>query len=93
MATIPPLEILEAAYPVAFRRWGLRADSGGAGQHRGGLGAVYEIEVLANGADGFFFGERGRHAPQPVGDGKPAAMNRFSYRADRTADTLEQTPP
>ena len=93
MATIPPLEILEAAYPVAFRRWGLRADSGGAGQHRGGLGAVYEIEVLANGADGFFFGERGRHAPQPVGDGKPAAMNRFSYRADRAADTLEQTPP
>lgn len=93
MATIPPLEILEAAYPVAFRRWGLRPDSGGAGQHRGGLGAVYEIEVLANGADGFFFGERGRHAPQPVGDGKPAAMNRFSYRADRAADTLEQTPP
>ena len=93
MATIPPLEILEAAYPVAFRRWGLRPDSGGAGQHRGGLGAVYEIEVLANGADGFFFGERGRHAPQPVGDGKPAAMNRFSYRADRTADTPEQTPP
>ena len=93
MATIPPLEILEAAYPVAFRRWGLRPDSGGAGQHRGGLGAVYEIEVLANGADGFFFGERGRHAPQPVGDGKPAAMNRFSYRADKAADTPEQTPP
>ena len=55
MATIPPLEILESAYPVAFRRWSLRPDSGGAGQHRGGLGAVYEVEVLANGADGFFF--------------------------------------
>ncbi len=93
MATIPPLEILESAYPVAFRRWSLRPDSGGAGQHRGGLGAVYEVEVLANGADGFFFGERGRHAPQPVGAGKPAALNRFSYRADKQDDTAPETPP
>ena len=45
-ATIPPLEILEAAYPVRFTQWALRANSGGDGQHRGGLGAVYEIELL-----------------------------------------------
>ena len=45
-ATIPPLEILEAAYPVMFTQWALRADSGGAGEHRGGLGAIYEIELL-----------------------------------------------
>lgn len=93
MATIPPLEILEAAYPVAFRRWSLRPDSGGAGMHRGGLGAIYEVEVLADGADGFFFGERGRHAPQPVGDGHPAAMNKFSYRANDADDAEVQTPP
>ena len=31
-ATIPPLEILEAAYPVMFTRWALRADSGGPGR-------------------------------------------------------------
>ncbi|MBT6274436.1 MAG: hydantoinase B/oxoprolinase family protein, partial [Chromatiales bacterium] len=41
MATIPPLEILEAAYPVRFTQWALRPDSGGPGQHRGGCGAVY----------------------------------------------------
>ncbi len=45
-ATIPPLEILEAAYPVMFRQWALRPDSAGAGAHRGGLGAIYEIELL-----------------------------------------------
>ena len=39
MATIPPLEILEAAYPVRFTEWALRTDSGGAGRNRGGLGA------------------------------------------------------
>ena len=45
-ATIPPLEILEAAYPIRFTQWALRPDSGGPGKHRGGLGAVYEMELL-----------------------------------------------
>ncbi|MDH3739758.1 MAG: hydantoinase B/oxoprolinase family protein, partial [Alphaproteobacteria bacterium] len=35
-ATIPPLEILEAAYPVKFTQWALRDGSGGEGRHRGG---------------------------------------------------------
>ncbi|MFD1511513.1 hydantoinase B/oxoprolinase family protein [Lacimonas salitolerans] len=79
-ATIPPMEILEAAYPVMFRQWALRPDSAGAGTHRGGLGAVYEIEVLeGNGAEAFLFGERGRFAPKGVAGGDPAAMNVFTY--------------
>ena len=82
-ATIPPLEILEAAYPVMFKQWALRPDSAGAGAHRGGLGAVYEIEVLeGNGAKAFLFGERGRFAPQGVADGGDAALNVFSYQQD-----------
>ncbi|OIQ32903.1 MAG: hydantoin utilization protein B [Alphaproteobacteria bacterium MedPE-SWcel] len=79
-ATIPPLEILEAAYPVMFKQWALRPDSAGAGAHRGGLGAIYEIEVLEdNGAEVFLFGERGRYAPQGVNGGGAAALNRFAY--------------
>ena len=82
-ATIPPMEILEAAYPVMFRKWALRPDSAGAGAHRGGLGAVYEIEVLEeNGADAFLFGERGRFAPKGIVDGGDAAMNAFKYEQD-----------
>lgn len=82
-ATIPPLEILEAAYPVMFRTWGLRPDSAGAGSHRGGLGAVYEIEVLEeNGAEAFLFGERGRFAPKGIAGGGDAALNAFSYEQD-----------
>ena len=82
-ATIPPAEILEAAYPVIFRQWALRPDSGGAGQHRGGLGAIYEIEVLEeNGAEAFLFGERGKFAPQGVAGGDTAALNVFSYETD-----------
>ena len=63
-ATIPPVEILEAAYPVIFTEWALRPDSAGPGRHRGGLGAIYEIELLEREADVFLFGERGRSAPR-----------------------------
>jgi len=78
-ATIPPLEILEAAYPVKFTQWALRPDSGGPGEHRGGLGAVYEIELLEEEADVFLFGERGKFAPEGVAGGEPAALNRFVF--------------
>ena len=82
-ATIPPMEILEAAYPVMFRQWALRPDSAGAGQHRGGMGAIYEIEVLEeNGAEVFLFGERGCFAPKGVAGGGVAGMNAFSYEQD-----------
>jgi len=79
-ATIPPLEILEAAYPVRFTEWALRPDSGGPGEKRGGLGAIYEIELLEESADVFLFGERGRHAPPGVVGGGAAALNRFAYQ-------------
>ena len=88
-ATIPPLEILEAAYPVMFRQWALRADSGGAGKNRGGLGAVYEIELLEKSAEGFIFGERAKHAPPGVLGGKSAALNKFYFEQSEG----DLTPP
>lgn len=89
-ATIPPAEILESLYPVMFTQWALRPDSGGAGYHRGGLGAIYEIEALAKGAtDVFLLGERGKFPPFGVNGGKSAALNRFVYQTD----SGERTPP
>jgi N-methylhydantoinase B len=81
-ATIPPVEILEAANPVIFTQWALRPDSGGPGRHRGGLGAVYEIELLERDGEAFLFGERGRHAPPGVLGGGPGAVNHFLYDQD-----------
>ena len=78
-ATIPPIEILEAAYPVIFTQWALRPDSGGPGRHRGGLGAIYEVELLEEQADVFLFGERGRFSPPGVVGGQAAARTRFFY--------------
>lgn len=88
-ATIPPVEILEAAYPVMFTQWALRPDSGGAGKHRGGLGAIYEIELLEENADVFLFGERGKFAPPGVAGGQAAARNRFVY----AENGVEREPP
>jgi N-methylhydantoinase B len=82
-ATIPPAEIMEASYPVLFTQWALRPGSGGAGEHRGGLGAIYEIEVLdPRGAEVALLGERGRHAPFGVAGGGPGALNRFTFDTD-----------
>jgi N-methylhydantoinase B len=79
-ATIPPLEILEAAYPVRFTEWSLRTNSGGDGTYRGGLGAVYEIELLEESAEAFIFGERGKAAPKGIAGGSDALPNVFSYQ-------------
>ena len=89
-ATIPPVEILESLYPVMFTQWALRPDSGGPGRNRGGLGAIYEVEALAEaGADVFLIGERGKYPPFGVNGGGPAALNRFIYETDQG----ETTPP
>ena len=93
-ATIPPLEILEAAYPVAFTQWALRPDSGGVGKHRGGLGAIYEIQLLEESATVFLFGERGKFPPPGVVGGGAGAMNKFAYQsADEETAFPNKTPP
>jgi N-methylhydantoinase B len=43
-----PAEALEYAYPFRITHYGLRADSGGEGEHPGGDGIVREIEVLTD---------------------------------------------
>jgi N-methylhydantoinase B len=40
-----PAEIIEALTPLVVRQRSLRPDSGGAGENRGGLGQIMEIEV------------------------------------------------
>ena len=87
-ATIPPVEILEAAYPVLFTQWALRPDSAGTGTHRGGLGAVYEIEVLTD-AEVSLLGERGTVGPFGVRGGGSGARNRFTWQSDDGARSPE----
>ncbi len=79
-AIIPPVEVMEAAYPVRYTQWALRSGSGGAGAHRGGMGAIYEIELLEREAEVFVFAERARFAPKGVLGGGDGAMNVVAYQ-------------
>jgi N-methylhydantoinase B len=88
-AIIPPVEVMEAAYPVRYTQWALRPDSGGAGEQRGGLGAIYEIELLEQSAEAFVFAERARFAPKGVLGGGDGAVNVVSYQQ---ADGWEHPP-
>lgn len=41
-----PIEMVEATYPLRYTRYELLADSGGAGEFRGGLGVARDMEFL-----------------------------------------------
>jgi N-methylhydantoinase B len=73
-----------------FTQWALRPDSGGPGLHRGGVGAIYEIEALSPGVtEVALLGERGRYAPFGVSGGTEGALNRFAWQTG----TGWETPP
>src|SRR5206468_1517213 len=40
------LEIIEASYPLRFERYGFVPDTGGAGESRGGLSIIREVQLL-----------------------------------------------
>ncbi len=67
-----PIEVLEHAYPVRVRRYGLRRGSGGAGKWRGGDGIIREIELLVD-AQVSLLGDRRRRGPYGLAGGKDGA--------------------
>ena len=71
----PPVEIMEQAFPVLYHRYALREGSGGAGQHRGGLGLDYEIELRRGHALASFVMDHGRFGPQGALGGADGAPN------------------
>lgn len=72
----PPVEIMEQQFPVLYHRYALHEGSGGAGEHRGGFGLDYEVELLRGDAKASFVMDHGRFGPQGVLGGKDGAPNR-----------------
>ena len=70
-----PVEVMEQAFPVLFRRFALREGSGGAGATRGGFGVEYEVEVLRGEARASFVMDHGRFGPPGVLGGADGAPN------------------
>jgi N-methylhydantoinase B len=44
-----PAETAELLFPIAYEAFEMRQDSAGAGQHRGGLGAIFKVRFLSEG--------------------------------------------
>jgi len=83
-----PVEALEIAFPFRVRRYGLCAESGGAGLQRGGDGIVREYELLAD-ATVTMISERRAVAPWGLaggGAGQPGCNTLI--HADGTEEAL-----
>ncbi len=79
-----PVEVMEQAYPVLFRRFALREGSGGAGARRGGFGVHYEVELLRGEASASFVMDHGRFGPPGVLGGRDGAPNVVMLHRDGT---------
>lgn len=71
----PPVEIMEQAFPVLYRRYALREGSGGAGRQRGGFGLDYEVELRRGEAQASFVMDHGRYGPLGALGGCEGAPN------------------
>ena len=72
----PPIEIMDQNFPILYRRYAIHEGSGGAGQHRGGFGLDYEIELLRGDARASFVMDHGRTGPLGALGGSDGAVNR-----------------
>ncbi|WP_336363089.1 hydantoinase B/oxoprolinase family protein [Halalkalicoccus salilacus] len=68
-----PVESLETEYPMRVEEYSLRADSGGRGRHRGGLGLVRSVTVEEP-ATVSLLTERRRYAPRGVAGGEDGSV-------------------
>jgi N-methylhydantoinase B len=83
-----PAEALEYAYPLRVREYRIRKDSGGKGKHKGGDGAIREIETLAS-ARMALLSDRRKRAPYGLRGGEDGAVGQaFLIRHDGSREEL-----
>ena len=75
-----PLEVMEQQYPILFEEYALRENSGGAGEHRGGMGLRYAVTLRRGVANASFVMDHGRFGPQGVLGGEDGAPNLIEIR-------------
>ncbi|MDA0989958.1 MAG: hydantoinase B/oxoprolinase family protein [Verrucomicrobia bacterium] len=71
IARSTPIELMEQKYPILIEHYGLQADSGGAGKHRGGLGVTYRCRLLRGDAKVSFLMDHATTGPHGLCGGHP----------------------
>src|SRR5438876_2512439 len=83
-----PADALEDAYPLRVRQYSIRKGSGGKGRHKGGDGAIREIETLAP-ARMSLLSDRRKRAPYGLHGGQDGDVGRsWIIRQDGTKEQL-----
>ena len=85
-----PAEAFEAHYPLRVLKTRYRADSGGPGRFRGGIGIERTIEAVQGPIQCSFRSDRHYTAPWGLRGGLPAA--RWVTRVERVGGTVETVP-
>lgn len=85
-----PAEAIEMSYPLRIRHYGIRQDSGGAGQYRGGLGARKVFEAAYGDVVVSLRGERYFTAPWGLQGGQSGAM--AQAWVERRDGSIEEIP-
>jgi N-methylhydantoinase B len=83
-----PSEAFEASFPLRVLRSTYRTDSGGAGEHRGGLGVERAIEILDGPLQSCFRSDRFESSPWGLLGGKPG--RRHAARVERAEGTVDK---
>ena len=83
-----PIETLESRYPIRVETYGLREDSCGPGEHRGGLGLVRQYRLLADDAVLQLRADRAKIPPYGLRGGGPAAPSRNILDPDGRAEEV-----
>jgi N-methylhydantoinase B len=83
-----PVEVLEAQHPIRIEEYALVPDSGGAGQHRGGLGLRRTYRLLAPEAHLQLRSDRMRFRPYGLAGGQPARPTCNELRAGGETRTM-----
>jgi N-methylhydantoinase B len=75
LAANVPVEVAEAEFPVRVERYGLVPDSGGAGEHRGGLAVERVWRCLTPDTSLIVRSDRAAHAPYGLQGGAPGSLS------------------
>src|SRR6266481_7603803 len=74
-----PIEEIERSYPLLIKQYELRPNSGGPGQHRGGMGIIRSYQALTDGIIVTVLADRGRNRPQGLFGGRPGERTEVTF--------------